>query len=396
MNKLTICIAGKNDIAVNVLEYLIKNNKNRYNLCATYNKTEKGVDSFQRSFKKYVEKNGIREYKLDELYEIENLMFLSVEYDRIVKPCLFKDARLYNIHFSLLPAYKGVYTSAIPILNGESISVVTLHKIDNGIDTGEIIAQKIFDINRDDTCRDLYFKYTKNGTELVLDNIEKIIMGTEKSIPQSFEGSTYYGKSYINYKELVINLNTTAEMIRRQINAYSFQEHQMPKVYGYEIIDTNITNIRSRVPAGSVIMETDTSIMIASIDYNVILYKNQSKKLFEACKEGNFSAVKEICSIKRHANMREIHGWTPLMVATYNGHIEIVKWLILNGADIFAVNYNGTNLLMYAKEAWLRTSARDLFDLYVSLGLDIERCDYYGKNVYDYLDNSDREKLLKV
>lgn len=72
----------------------------------------------------------------------DDLIFISLEFDKIVNPDLFKDARLYNIHFSLLPSYKGMYTSAIPILNGEEMVGVTFHEIDKGIDTGNIIAQK--------------------------------------------------------------------------------------------------------------------------------------------------------------------------------------------------------------------------------------------------------------
>ena len=56
-------------------------------------------------------------------------------------PKNFLNARLYNIHFSYLPAYKGMFTSALPIKNGEVDSGVTLHKIESGIDTGDIIDQ---------------------------------------------------------------------------------------------------------------------------------------------------------------------------------------------------------------------------------------------------------------
>ena len=58
----------------------------------------------------------------------------------IIKTKNFKSNKLFNLHFSLLPSYKGMHTSAFPILNGEKYSGVTIHKIDNGIDTGDIIA----------------------------------------------------------------------------------------------------------------------------------------------------------------------------------------------------------------------------------------------------------------
>ena len=73
-------------------------------------------------------------------------MFISLEYHRLIDPLKFVTSKLYNPHFSLLPAYKGMYTSALPLLNDEKDAGVTLHHIDSGIDTGDIIDQIIFPI----------------------------------------------------------------------------------------------------------------------------------------------------------------------------------------------------------------------------------------------------------
>ena len=52
-----------------------------------------------------------------------------------------------------------ILVSIFPILNGESTSGTTLHLIDHGIDTGDVITHNEFQIDLQDTCRDLYFKY---------------------------------------------------------------------------------------------------------------------------------------------------------------------------------------------------------------------------------------------
>ena len=90
--------------------------------------------------------NNIEVVTLQTLYEINDLLFISLEYDEIIKPEMFETNELFNIHFSLLPAYKGVYTSIFPILNGEQYTGVTLHKIDSGIDTGAIVDQMKIEI----------------------------------------------------------------------------------------------------------------------------------------------------------------------------------------------------------------------------------------------------------
>ena len=63
-----------------------------------------------------------------------------------------------------------MYTSALPFINGESLTGVTLHKIDLGIDTGDIIGQKRIEILDTDTARSLYLKYIQYGTKLVIEN----------------------------------------------------------------------------------------------------------------------------------------------------------------------------------------------------------------------------------
>lgn len=68
-------------------------------------------------------KSGGQNITLEQAYEIENLIFISCEFDQLIKPEKFNSPFLYNIHFSLLPAYKGMYTSALPLYNGEKLKV---------------------------------------------------------------------------------------------------------------------------------------------------------------------------------------------------------------------------------------------------------------------------------
>lgn len=133
------------------------------NIFVVINKTDSGVNLWQKSLKKYALDNNIKIKTLEDCYDIKDLIFFSLEFDRIIKTEFFKTKKMYNIYFSLLPAYKGMYTSALPIINGEKYSGVTLHKIDNGIDTGDIIDQIKFEIDLNDTARDLYLKYIENS-----------------------------------------------------------------------------------------------------------------------------------------------------------------------------------------------------------------------------------------
>ena len=272
---MNICIAGKNNIAVDVCRYVVEHFP-QARVYGIVNRNETGEDGWQRSYLKYIQSEPkVTLATMEQMYEIEDLVFLSTEFDRIIHPHLFKTKNLYNIHFSLLPAYKGCYPSVWPILNGEEYVGVTLHKMEAGIDTGDIIAQKKLRLSPKETSYILYHKFIEKGTSLVNKHVDSLISYRFRSHPQPAKGSTYYSQRSIDYANLKIDLNVTAAQLDRQIRAFYFPVFQLPKVYGYEIENARITHEKSVVKAGSVLKETAKTIKIATIDYNIVLYKKQ-------------------------------------------------------------------------------------------------------------------------
>ncbi len=382
-----ICIAGKNDIAVSVLDYLLKKKKtdDTYELCITCNKTESGKNSWQRSLRYFAKQKGVKELEISDLYNVENLLFISTEYDRLIKPDRFMSKRLFNLHFSLLPAYKGMFTSAMVLLKGEKYTGVTFHRIDAGIDTGEIIAQRRIELSDEDTCRDVYLKLIKWGTSLLIENLDVVINRQEISAPQKTDGSSYYSNNVINYNNVEIDLNQTADNIKNQIRAFNFREYQLPVVYDRKICGIRITDIRSKRKPGEKIFETENGFLINTIDYDIFLYFDKLDELLEACRNDDVQTVSSLLCTPGLINAAEVvNGWTPLMVSTYNNSKECVRYLIAAGADIKAKNHNGTNMLMYAKDVFINYKDDYLYRLFLKLGLSPDVKDYEGKTTYDY------------
>ena len=240
---MKLCIAGKNDIAVNALCYLVNTlNCNKNNLFVILNRNDSGIDTWQKSLKKCAKELGIKILSLEDAYDIEDLYFISLEFDRIIRTSRFKTDKLFNIHFSNLPSYKGMYTSVMPLLNGEKVGGVTLHKIDDGIDTGEIIKQRFFDIDINDTARDLYFKYLNNAFELFKENIEQLLKNNISYEKQSAVNSTYYSKKALDFNNINIDLNKTSFEIHNQIRAFIFKEYQLPEINGFKIEKSVLTD----------------------------------------------------------------------------------------------------------------------------------------------------------
>ena len=379
----TICIAGKNDIAVNILLHCIENYSEYKIVCVT-NKNETGVNLWQKSLKWFAERNNVEVVSLQDIYEMEELLFLSLEFDRIIKPEKFKSTELYNIHFSMLPKYKGMFTSVLPILNNEEHTGVTLHKIRDGIDTGEIIEQQKVVIEPDDTAFNLYIKLINEGTELIIRNIEKLLEGEVTAIPQSKEGSTYFSTDAIDFGNLKLDVNKTAYQIQNQIRAFCFRPYQLLNWNGVKYIECEILSSVSICKPGTILEETKVYTKIATIDYDTILYKDVFYELLELIKVGNNKKAKELCSCKKIIESKEKYGWSALTVAVYNNNFEMVQFLVDRGADIFVLNNNGTNLLMYAKNCFVEYKDATIFEYLMKKGLNKEQPDYYGKKLCDY------------
>lgn len=396
-----ICIAGKNNIAVDILQFLLTEKKiSPHQIVITCNKTEDGVNKWQRSLRYFASKHavidsedalvcrdgGVREVALEEIYPVKKLIFLSLEYDKIIKPNLFISKELYNIHFSLLPKYKGMYTSVMPLLNNEQRSGVTFHKIDEGIDTGNIILQQSFKLDKNDTARTLYMKCMEYGVKVVKEALD-IILDSQyplKGTPQSPYNSSYYSRSALDYNHLLINLNQTALSIHNQIRAFNFREYQLARIYGKNVSYSEITNIPSRKSPGAIVWENDDRMILSSIDYDIVIYYDQFAQVLSMCQTGNMEGLKKVKYLSIYVNQQNEKGWTPLMVATYYNHYEIVRLLISEGADIRITNRNGTTLLMYAKDAYLRYADSKLFEVFIELGADMYQEDYNGKSLIDY------------
>ena len=104
-------------------------------------------------------------------------------------PSKFKSKNYLTFIF-FLPAYKGMFTSIYPLFNGDNFSGVTLHKIDDGIDTGDIIDQIKFSLMVLMKRQGLYFN--KIWAELFQRNIKSIIEVITST--QNYLGSIYFSK----------------------------------------------------------------------------------------------------------------------------------------------------------------------------------------------------------
>lgn len=268
-----VCIAGKNNVACDSLSFLVDSGMVPKEMIMALPNSGKDV-SWMKSLRNTARKNGVKLLdEISQLYKIRNLIFISLEYDKIIDVSRFASKELFNIHFSKLPAYKGCYTSAWPILNGEEESGVTLHVIDSGIDTGDSIDQIVFPVRINATARDLYFRYNSCAFELFKKNISSLLNKKYDSFAQPSRGGSYYSRHSLDFGNLHISLDGTAFQLHNRVRAFIFPEYQLPEVCGHRIIKSEITGRPSTKKTGSIVSENKKFIEIATIDYNVRLFK---------------------------------------------------------------------------------------------------------------------------
>ncbi|MFY0629700.1 MAG: methionyl-tRNA formyltransferase [Flavobacteriaceae bacterium] len=90
----------------------------------------------------------------------------------------------FNLHASLLPAYRGAAPIHWSIINGEQKTGVTTFFIDEKIDTGEVIQQKEIEIDADETVGELHDKLMNLGAVLVSETIQLIGKDSVKTVKQ--------------------------------------------------------------------------------------------------------------------------------------------------------------------------------------------------------------------
>lgn len=123
-----------------------------------------------------------------------------------------------NIHPSLLPRHRGPSPVSTAILEDDESTGVTIYQIDDGIDSGPIIAQLKEKILKDDTTEVLTKRLFSLGTNLVLEALSQMDKGQVASIKQDDKVAT---KTKLVSKESgIINWDLPADRIERMIRAY--------------------------------------------------------------------------------------------------------------------------------------------------------------------------------
>lgn len=100
----------------------------------------------------------------------------------------------FNIHGALLPKYRGRTPHIWAIINGETNTGITIHKMSVEVDAGDILLQKTIPISISDTGASILDKFNKEYPVLIKQVLKQIDDGSVTSIPQDHSQATYFPK----------------------------------------------------------------------------------------------------------------------------------------------------------------------------------------------------------
>ncbi len=140
---------------------------------------------------------------------------------RILPEAVYKSAKIatFNIHTSLLPKYRGAAPINWAVINGEKISGLTTFILQEKVDTGNILLQKIVEIKENSTAGDLHDTFAQIAPQLTADTCDLLL--THKYTPQIQDEAAASPAPKIFRHNAKIDWNKDAQTVSNFINGYS-------------------------------------------------------------------------------------------------------------------------------------------------------------------------------
>lgn len=158
-----------------------------------------------------------------------------------------------NVHASLLPRWRGAAPIARAIQAGDTMSGITIMKMDSGLDTGPIIAQSEVPIAEEDDSATLHDTLGQVGADLLVATLPKYISGALKLVDQDDSAATYAPK--LSKTEGRIDWQRPASEIRNQVRAFN----PWPVAFAFHCGE------RIRILSAQISMDSTDNLAVGSI-----------------------------------------------------------------------------------------------------------------------------------
>lgn len=214
---------------------------------------------------------------IEKLKEVNPDVIVVVAFGQILKKQVLNLPKYgcLNIHASILPKYRGAAPINWAIINGEKETGISIMKMDEGLDTGDILKVERIPIKEDDDSISIHDKLSSLGGKLIVEVLDDIEKGHINRIPQDDELSSY--APMLTKKTGRIDWNNNGDTIINLIRGLK------PWPSAYFVYNGNNIKIhkaakRERFPGkdnGLVVKVTDEGIFVNCQDSAIVIEELQ-------------------------------------------------------------------------------------------------------------------------
>jgi methionyl-tRNA formyltransferase len=148
-------------------------------------------------------------HRVDDVLDSDVELGVVVAFGRLIKPHVLEQVPMINVHFSLLPRWRGAAPVERAILAGDDLTGVGIMQLEEGLDTGPLFAEIEVPIGPEETADELRARLVDAGTALLVDTLSRPL---GDAIPQAGD-ATYASK--IDPSELEIDWKRGAADVHR-------------------------------------------------------------------------------------------------------------------------------------------------------------------------------------
>ncbi|MEJ7589046.1 MAG: methionyl-tRNA formyltransferase [Ferruginibacter sp.] len=197
-----VVFMGTPDFAVASLDKLLREGCNIVGVITAPDKAAgRGLELQQSAVKKYATEKALHILQpeklkqpkfLEALKELEADLQVVVAF-RMLPEIVWKMPPMgtVNLHASLLPQYRGAAPINWAIINGEKETGLTTFKLQQEIDTGNILLNKLIRIGEEETAGELHDRMKEIGAELLLQTVKGLFEGSLAEMPQEQGGEPH-------------------------------------------------------------------------------------------------------------------------------------------------------------------------------------------------------------
>jgi methionyl-tRNA formyltransferase len=222
-----LAVAATPDVAIPTLEWLI-DSEHEVSCVITQpdRPSGRGLKNKESFVSEWAHQRDITVYKPESSSEMFGLfqgldLVITIGYGVILPESILNVPKhgFINLHFSLLPLYRGAAPAQRALENGETTTGVTVFKLDKGMDTGPIYSQEIIEINPSWRSIELLNVLAVKGVQAV----KKAITSIEQSIQPIPQSGIFSLAPKITKLEAMIDFGLPAGTVLQKIKAFTYE-----------------------------------------------------------------------------------------------------------------------------------------------------------------------------